>query len=797
MACCLLLVVQGRVAARTLVVADAGSREPVEYAQMILSGVKVKAFVHAESDASGRMTFDESKVSASERCVIRRMGYKEVRVDVTALEALPDTVWMEPLSMMPAAVVTGSKSLIRLRPDRMVYDVSRDTTLRGKTAYEILQRLPLLIVSNTGSITTVDDKPIEYKVNGLRNVMVSGDIRNALKSLPADVFQSVEFIHDMQKDCYVVNFGSKFRIEGYRAMVASHLNDDKVRNYVYGLTKVKRFAISGTYSNIQSWGHSVDYGKESFRHLSTNLYRSVDQTHETGYHANKNSVEVSASYDLSEQSVLTVYGRALVSVNPHDGSSGGMWTYNPDGQMTLGLSRQLRRKVAEDNEYTVAVNYEKLYGRNGDDGKFYVGYEGYYRPVGAHTERTYTMTVAPADPGMWPFGEDELYDYKRYSFTTENWQTMQAEYRRTYGFVHTLNVAVQGRLRLEEDGHEQTNSYVFGPQPYEDTEWSDICHDQFYGFLTASYTYQTRLTLVRVALTPVYTKDFYRRRELDNKFSKDFWAVLPSANFNHVFSNRFSAEMSYSMSQNNPGIGALNPYVFRSPGEVQYGNTNLRPQTTHGLELAASLNLGKCYLRFAESSFFSKDLILDYRFMDGDLLHVTQGNIARRYTNRLAATFSARLGGNMTVRFNNSVDYSKYRSDVLGQSNHGFYYRCNGLLSKDFRWNMSVEATGGYNSPVIYFQGKGSRDYWYGLSVTQNLLNSRLELIASASNFVPVRYNNRSAYETDGYVSYAVSRSFHAKLGLTVRYTFGKLKARVKESEGYIRNNDVKYDYSE
>lgn len=110
---------------------------------------------------------------------------------------------------------------------------------------------------------------------------------------------------------------------------------------------------------------------------------------------------------------------------------------------------------------------------------------------------------------------------------------------------------------------------------------------------------------------------------------------------------------------------------------------------------------------------------------------------------------------------------------------------------------FDVSATGGYNTPWIYLQGKGGENFYYSLRIDKSFSHKPLSLWIDANSFIPIHYTNRSETTSDGYYSLILSRSYHTEFSVGIRWRFGRLKAESKEVNKSIQHNDVKYDYDE
>jgi hypothetical protein len=103
----------------------------------------------------------------------------------------------------------------------------------------------------------------------------------------------------------------------------------------------------------------------------------------------------------------------------------------------------------------------------------------------------------------------------------------------------------------------------------------------------------------------------------------------------------------------------------------------------------------------------------------------------------------------------------------------------------------------GYNSPWIYLQGKGSKNFYYSLRLEKSFPRQRIVIGAEAKSFIPVHYTNTNENRSEGYYSLTHDRSFHAAFSLSVRWRFGKLKAEIRKVEEEIKHDDIKQNYEE
>lgn len=266
----------------------------------------------------------------------------------------------------------------------------------------------------------------------------------------------------------------------------------------------------------------------------------------------------------------------------------------------------------------------------------------------------------------------------------------------------------------------------------------------------------------------------------------------------YTCSNRVSLELNYSMGILRPNISSLDPYIDRTvPIQLTYGNAQLKPEQTHGVSFTANLNMRRYTMRWTLSHLYTNDILLEYRFLRDNILHITKDNIGKKHALVLDGYFSSRLSRKCYLRLVPSLSYFSYKAPRINAANDGLFFRMRGLWEQELPFGLYLELEGRYNTRYIMLQGKGSTSYSYNLSLSRSFLNGKLRFICSAGNFLPAYYTKHTDRAAEKY-SYHSSRHYcQASFNFSVRYRFGHLKSRVKETQKGISNNDIKYDYDE
>lgn len=120
--------------------------------------------------------------------------------------------------MLDEIMVVVKKDYFNIKgPNKFVYEVAKDSTLRDAMAIDALKNVPILDAKSNGEVSSMNGKPLVFKINGLRDPLLS-NLSQALTALPANSLKSIEFKNNNTgdgKEVVEVNIITKGGIEGY------------------------------------------------------------------------------------------------------------------------------------------------------------------------------------------------------------------------------------------------------------------------------------------------------------------------------------------------------------------------------------------------------------------------------------------------------------------------------------------------------------------------------------------------------------------------------------------------------
>ncbi len=179
-------------------VLDSLTRQPVPFASVVLLLPVPSEKVAAGQSADEQGRFELTKLKAGPyRLRISFVGYGVRTQSVTVAGGrlvLAPILLPATAQKLGEAVVVAQRPLIEVRPDRLVYNAEQDVTNAGGTAQDVLRKAPLLAIDGDDNVTMRGNSNFKVLINNKPSPTLAANLKEALKSIPADQIKSVEVI---------------------------------------------------------------------------------------------------------------------------------------------------------------------------------------------------------------------------------------------------------------------------------------------------------------------------------------------------------------------------------------------------------------------------------------------------------------------------------------------------------------------------------------------------------------------------------------------------------------------------
>ncbi len=693
-------------------------------------------------------------------------------------------------------VVTALKPLVRMEVDRMEYDVEQDPDSKTDQLIEMLRKVPLVSVDSEDNIEVNGSEKFKIHINGKPNNMMTNNPKEVLRSMPASTVKRIEVItnpgakYDAEGVTGILNIittGSS--LQGYTATANAGVSNSNVNTGIYGTYQKGKFTTSLRY-NYGNYDPPSGTGHTEYISFHSDEYHRMNIDGSYTYKGNNQNGGLEASYEFDTLRLLSVSGDF----------------YWGDGKVNQWASEEMKNRQ---NQRTYFYNSKK---RNTYDYYWIGGSVDYQRSFKRNKEELFTFSyrlgASSQTSDNWreysnletyvPVEETPLINMTNVQSDNSQHSTehsFQADYTKPFAKKHQIETGLKYILRLNDS----EGNYFSAPlgssdfQP-DESQNSTYNYNQDIGAAYFSYRFAWKSLTARAGARYEHTfqKVNYHQAEREN-LRVEYDDVVPSVLLGYKLSDATNLRFSYDMRISRPGIWYLDPYVDeQTPFYLQYGNPDLSTEKSHTFNLSYSYSSQKVFLNLAGYYSFVNNSIEKYTFVQNDTVHSTYDNIGERTNSGVNLYFKWTISPRTNIYTNSSLSYSDFKSTAMDVRNHGFTFNGNGGIQHTLPGDIRLSINGGGRTANVRLQGTRSGYYYYGVSVSREFLDKKLNVSLRARNFFSRYQTYTGTDETDDFRIYNTDRSYNMNYGINVSYRLGELSTGVKKAKRTIQNDDIK-----
>lgn len=682
--------------------------------------------------------------------------------------------------------------IIENKVDRLVYNAAQDVSSKGGTATDLFRKVPMVEVDPDGNISIRGNQNIRVLVNGKPSAMMSGSIRDALRSIPADQIERVEVI---------TNPSAKYDAEGTAGIINIVLKESKMKGVTGGM-----HSGFGNRSGNLGFRIAVNRGKTSYNlRLGGHFWRNVG----AGLMNRYNDID-SLTFHLKQSSHNNTIGGGPFAGFGIDHEFNKKNSISLTGTLRGSFNVTKSDWDTESGIEGTALNY--LYSRSTDNLNFNLGYDfGLdYRKLFKKAQRELSFSALWSGTTQrtdYTASEKDAYDRETYlekslnnGFNRE--LTLQADFTEPINKKQILEAGIKGILRhVTSDYH--FDSFSFSSKEYRNIQSrnNNFYYDQNVAGAYLQNTWQINQNYgLRLGLRYEYTT--YGGGRLDSVLDfkgRPYGSLIPFLNLNRKFGYAGFLRFSYSRRIQRPGMFYLNPYTnFSDPRNITTGNPYLRAELGDNFEISAG-KYGKKgggsvsgYLRKVNNA------IETIRLVDSSgVYRTTYGNVGENLVTGADVNLNLK-GTNYMINFNGGLGYVNISSNqkvgtTAGLITRGITYSAGLWGNYKFLKNWTVEAFARFNAPVFSLQGRATSWYFHTVGVKRRFKNDKGGIGLGIDNpFTPHVYYTTSQSGNDFRFN---DRKEINMLGVRINfdYRFGKVEfEQAPKKQGKIKNDDIK-----
>ena len=802
---------QGLVKGKVL---DKQTSEPLSFVNVKVTALPDNKFAGgATTDVDGNFSvtgLGQGKYSIT----LSYMGYRD---EVRQFDITPDhkemrynIIYMaEDAKMLKGVTITGQKATMKLEVDRKSFDVSQLISNAGQSASDALDNIPSVEVDNDGNVSLRGNSSVEVWINGKASGLNSDNRAQILQQLPAESIERIEVID---------NPSAKFSAEGSAGIINIVLKKDRNAGY-YGSLQAGANTMGGanTSFNINYNSSLVDaYLNVGYRHRSNSGHTESQQTSDT----------YNQSYDADNDrwgnNLFSRAGLTLHASKKDDISLSGMLMHGG------GRSNSFTPYIYQAVDPALTSYTLDRRNRSSDKMDMYYG-ELNYR----HSFSDRHFIDFTADMSRWKMDGDNYYqDSTVYASDSPN--SYQYQYRpqhinnRRYELKLEYENQITKDLKLEagyqgEFSHENTpqESYAdatswAGDNAQEDRKYYNrFIYDMNLHAMYATLSYKLGPVGIMGGLRGEYwhvnTESYTWEQEhdatlRDKPFKKDYFELFPSVFMSWQITKTQQLQLNYTRRLRRPWGGELNSFRdTRDATTVSFGNPLLTPEFSNSFSLNYLKQWDNHSLLLSAYYRPTSDVIqrISYKSSTDGLFYQTSMNVAKSVSSGLELTVKNKLARILDLTTSANAYYYKlngfsYPIDgqmVTGESDHNFAWNARMTASLILPYDISVQATGRYDSKRVITQGYRKPNYSIDLGARKNFLNKMFTLAINCRDLL-----NSRKWETftsgDNFTRHQINRRGGRRVNFTLTWNFGNMNQKRRPSKQQQQGGDVQMDYN-
>ncbi len=188
---------------------------PLDFASAVLYAASDSSIVKAEfTDAKGKFAM-YGVASGTYYLGVNFVGIPDYYgasfdYEIGMDKSLGDIVMSSPDNTLNEVIVTTTRPLLEMKPDKMVFNVDGSINATGSDALELLRKSPGVVVDNNDNITLMGKNGVKIFIDGRPSPLSPEDLAAYLRILQADQIDAIEVI---------TNPSAKYEAEGNAGII--------------------------------------------------------------------------------------------------------------------------------------------------------------------------------------------------------------------------------------------------------------------------------------------------------------------------------------------------------------------------------------------------------------------------------------------------------------------------------------------------------------------------------------------------------------------------------------------------
>ncbi|WP_271405309.1 TonB-dependent receptor domain-containing protein [Tenacibaculum soleae] len=770
---------------------EANSKQPLEYATLVLTHLKSKRVSGGITDTKGNFTIEVPKGIYAVK--VEFIGFKTKNLQNQKLITntnLGTITLSEDTETLEEVEIIAEKSTVEIRLDKKIYNVGKDMTVKGGTASDVLDNVPSVNVDAVGAVSLRGNENVRILIDGKPSALVGLTGTDALRNLPADAIEKVEVItspsarYDAEGTAGILNIIlRKGKITGFNGSLnLTAGNPDMLRvapNLNYRTKKVNLFSNIG-YSYRKGPGNSQTYFTNFNSDNTIKDFRNEDRTFDR---KNKNfNASIGMEYYINDNSSVT--GNFVYRKSNGNDIATNISTFFDENKILTNTENRIENEDEDGVDKQYSINYTNRLNDSGQKLTIDLQYGD-----SKQTENSpVTVNGTPSEDNS--------------QITNSKEKLLQIDYVLPIGENSQFEIGHKSTLQdLESDFRVN----LLDPLATFDPSNAITFKQNIYAFYTqygSKINKFSYLLGLRTEITDIDLKVLTTNQKSDKNYTEWF----PTINLGYELNDNENVTLGYSRRLRRPRHWFLNPFESRSSAtNVFRGNPDLNPTYTSSFDLGYNTKIRKFNLGASLYYQLSTDKIQRVSIIEernGTNVFVSQPLNLNDET-RYGFEFTSNYTPTKKVRLSASFNYFKFNTDAfsytytaqdnsqvttnLAEVNESSWFaRFNSriTLPAKIEWQTRLMYRGPQNSA----QSDRSGMFMANLAFSKDILKDKASLVLNVSDLFNSRKRESTTYyggrENPSTISNGEFQWRERQISLSFTYRFNQKKKRERPQGG-------------
>lgn len=764
------------------------TNETIPFANILLLNPVDSTLIKGElTDEIGKYSFKNLDVGAyilSSSYIGYNVYYSDIlQINESSNIVLDDIILSEGITL-GIVQVTAKKPLYEQKIDRLVVNVSNSITSAGKTALEVLEKSPGVIINQQSNVISLIGKSgVVIMINGRINYQPAESIVQMLASMSADNIESIELITtppahlDAEGNAGYINIVLKQSTDsGFNGNVSTSLGYGEGETGSAGINMNYR---KGKINIFTNYNFSLQAQKQIFTNYrevinQSNILVSDLITDRDPLQVNHN-LRLGADLKLSPKTIMGI----LIS------SYHNRWSMYAKNNSVNSINGIIDNRIFLENDeinlwrhFGANLNLEHKIGQ-ADKINFNLDYLKYHD----NNPNLYNIKYFSPDNLL-----QKQEDTKSSKLTPIDIVVGQIDYTKKINSKINLNT---GLKFAHSEFYNRVSAELMKNGVWElidqFTNESDLKESIAAGFATCDYSMNEKNSF-KLGLRYEYSDSQLNTVKEGSVVDRQFGAFFPSVFYSRELTKSQSLNLSYSKRITRPTFNDMAPFaIFLDPNTFFFGNAGLQPAISNNYKIDYR------YKSFILSLQYAKEDSTISSFQDRvdietnqQLLGPVNLSFTKSYSANLTAPFY--IGNKYTIQNNIGLIHwnirSFYNASLIEQSITSF--NLNTTHAYQINENHSAEISAFYNGPTITGRNYLKAFYAINLGFQKKFKNGSSFRFNIRDLLNSLEYRGGTEIPSEGFETYGKFDFSNRTFSISYLANFGnsKLKESRKRATG-------------